>query len=300
MNLAGSVLLCAALFASCSKSEETIDNGLAIRLNAGMKATVNSRAAVNNGDAFVAQVVGWETQDANNNYATAAKWNTTATITASEAITNVQFDKGQFYNGDKVTKTFMKAWSPNGTLATDGTVTFTSNGTVDVMLAPEVHGSAIDKGAKNLAFAHMLTQIKFLVVGDETFITNGTKVKSITVKEAQLPTGLNLTNNAVTYAAAAPLPIPDINAQLLTDREVAAGSCVMIMPFAGKTFKVDVVTNDGTTDTPHNDIVITIDKDENFVAGRAYTISLSFGAPGINGTASVTPWSTGTGSGTVE
>lgn len=300
MNLAGSVLLCAALFASCSKSVETVDDGLAIRLNAGMRATVNSRAAVNNGDTFVAAVAGWETKETNNNYATEAKWSTEATITASEAAANVQFKKAAFYNGDKVTKTFMKAWSPAGTLAVDGTVTFTSNGSEDVMLAPEVHGSAIDKGVKNLAFAHMLTQIKFLVVGDETFITNNTRVKSITVKEAQLPTGLNLNNNAVTYAAATPLAIPDINAQLLADREVPAGSCVMIMPFSGKTFKVDVVTNDGTTDTPHSDIVITIDKDENFVAGRAYTISLSFGAPGINGTASVTPWSTGTGSGTVE
>lgn len=304
MILAGSALLCAALFTGCSKSEETVGNDLAIRLSAGMKTTLN-RAAINTTDKFSAGVAGWETSESTNNYATAAKWLTTAQITAAEAAANVQLDKGQFYNGDG-SKTFMKAWFPAGELAADGKVNFvgkpdyTADGTVDVMLAPEVHGSAYDKSIKNLAFDHKLTQIKFLVVGDKKFIDEKTMVKSITVKEAQLPTGIDLTNNSVIYATTAPLVVPDINAQLLTDREVAAGSCVMIMPFVGNTFKVDVVTNNGTADTTYTDIVITIDKDENLVAGRAYTISLAFGAPGINVSASVTPWSTGTGSGTVN
>lgn len=301
MILAGSALLCAAIFTGCSNNEEQIDNALAIRLNAGVKTPV-TRAAINTGDKFSAGVAGWETDQVSADYATAANWNTTATVTAAATAANVILDKAQFYNPTETTKTFIKAWHPAGKLNEDGTVTFPANadGSVDVMTTTAISGSAKDNGIKNLTFDHKLTQIKFKVVGDATFVSAGIKLMYIRIKDAKLPTGLNLVNNVVTYAAPALFTVPNIDAQPLTDKEVPAGNSVMIEPFAGNTFKADVVTNDGTTDKTYSDVVITIDTDDAFQSGKAYTITLAFGAPGINVSASVTPWTTGTGSGTVK
>lgn len=300
MNITGFALLCATIFTGCSKGEETVTDGLAIRLNAGMQNTV-TRSAVNSGDKFTAQVAGWEVAaGGTKDYGTTSTWSTTAEITASETTGNIALAEGQFYNPTETIRTYLKAWYPQGE-PVGGVVNFTSDGMVDVMLASEVVGSAIDNKIKSLNFKHKLTQLKFELLGDETFANSNITVKSITVLDARLPNGFDLTKDEVKYTDAAALLIPGISTpQALTTQKTRVGNSVMIAPFVGNTFKADVVTNNGSIDTTYSGITVTIDNDANFVEGRAYTICLIFNAPGISVSATVTPWTTGTGSGTVN
>lgn len=300
INVTGFALLCATIFAGCSKSEEAVNNGFAIRLSAGIQNTVN-RAAVNDGDKFIAQVAGWEVASGvTKDYATPSKWITTAEITADETAGNVVLAEGQFYNPTETTRTYLKAWHPQGE-PVNGMVSFSSDGTLDVMLASEVVGSAADNKVKNINFRHKLTQLKFELLGDQTYAQNAISVKSITILDARLPNGLDLATDEVKYAGAGALTVPGIDApQVLTTQKMPIGHSVMVEPFVGNTFKVDVVTNNGYKDTTYPGITITIDKDVTFVEGRVYTICLIFNAPGISVSAAVTPWTTGTGSGTVN
>ena len=110
----------------------------------------------------------------------------------------------------------MKAWYPQGTLNDDGTVSFAGDadyrgdGTDDVLLSAEVSGSALEAGAKTLAFKHLTTQLRFTVQGDALFGTT-TTVKSITVKGTGVPTGLDLRSDALVYDASAGVSVPGID-----------------------------------------------------------------------------------------
>lgn len=303
--LAGAFLLCATALTGCSQNEDANNgNPLEIRLGAGLQVTGGStRAAINTGSKFKAGIAGWESTTAPVDYAsTAATWSTKSTITAAETAGAIVLDEAKFYSGNASTVTYMKAWYPTGDLQ-NGIVTFsgndfTTNGTTDVMLAGEINGSSTDNGLKNFKFEHKLTQLKFVILGDAGF--QGDALTSIAIKGAELPTGLNLATNMVTYATAADLLVPETASQIITDKAATTGLPVMIKPIKSQTFKIDVVTTDGTTPSTFNDIIVTIDDDVELLAGKAYTITLSFGSAGINASASVTPWTEGTGSGTIK
>ena len=70
----------------------------------------------------------------------------------------------------------------------------------------------------------------------------------------------------------------------------------MIEPFKGNTMSLDV----RTSATLYEDVQVIIDEDSDFQPGKAYTITLTFTQESISLKASVTEWTTGTGSGIVE
>lgn len=304
--------LAIATLASCSKGEpgdtNAPSNNHEIRLNAGVpQATVapSSRSPILTNDTFTAAVAGWESSSGSATYTETATWATTANITAKEAMQTIPLDQKQVYNVNSAFKTYMLAWHPAGTL-TSGEVAFDNpTGEVDAMLVKgEVVGSSADNSGKTLAFAHMTTQLKFVVKGDNTLAT-GTKLNSIKIKNVQIANGFSLAATpTVKYAIAADLSVPAIAADLIipiktTAAEVTpavAGNAVMINPPTGNQIKLDIETSNST----YNDVAVTIDNDTNFLPGKAYTITLTFMQTGISLGATVDNWTTGTGSGNVN
>lgn len=300
------LLLAAASLCACSKSEsgEQLSGGDAIRLSAGLpSASVQSKAAINSGDKFTPAVAGWESTAAAS-YTAAPTWNTTTSeITASATAQEVELTAPQVYNANGAVKTYMKAWYPQGTLSS-GTVTFTTNdsykgdGTDDVLLAGEVSGSKSDRENKVLAFEHLTTQLKFLVKAG-TGLAAGTKLTKIELKNVDVPNGINLATNALLTSSKNALSVPDIDGNLVigtTETGDVAGSPLMIVPPTGKTVTLKVTTSAAEFDN----IVATIDNDDKFQAGKAYTITLTFDQKNIELSATLAEWSDGAGTGLVE
>ena len=301
------LLLAAACLCACSKSEssEQIPGGEAeIRLSAGLPAaSVQSNAPIESGDKFTPAIAGWETPAAVN-YAASPTWRTTTSeITASAAAQAVMLTDRQVYNTNGRIKTYMKAWYPQGTLA-DGKVTFTGDasykgdGTDDVLLAGEVSGSKSDLENKVLAFRHLTTQLRFVVKADES-LASDTKITAIELKNVAVPAGIDLATDALTSTTKETLGVPDIDGNLVigtTETGDAVGNPLMIVPPAGNTVTLKVSTSTAESDN----IIATIDGDDEFQAGKAYTITLTFSQKNIELNATLAEWSAGTGSGLVE
>ena len=301
-------LLGALGLGSCSKdggssvgSGGVPDDGL-IRLSAGLQ--VISKAAVDTGTSFTAAVGGWQST-ATVDYGQARSWLSTAVVKASASAEALTLTPAQYYSQNGAEKTYMKAWYPQGLLADDGTVSFTGgddytgDGTDDILLASEVVGSAVDAAARTLAFSHLCTQLKFTVQGDALF-GETTKIKSIAIKDAGVPTGLDLKQHKLLCDVRA-LEVPGAaNTLIVSSKAAMAGSPVMVRPFGAKTFKIDVATLDAQNkEIVYRDVVVTV-SDDNTLPGKAYTVALTFAGFKIDVTASVTPWmETGTGSGDV-
>lgn len=289
-----------ALLASCSGSEvdEVIDNGqpVAINLSGGVQATtVVSRTPITSGSKFTATVLGWEAADATPPaYTSDAKWNsTTEEITASSIAGKITLTTPQYYQSNGL-KTYMKAISPVGTVATS-TYTFTApltDGSVDVLVADAVAG---DKNtvASALAFKHALTQFNFKVKKGDGLGDNAT-ITSIKLNGVKLPTGVDLSTNALALGSATTIPALTGGNIVIGDEAASAGAPVMVAPIATADLSLDIVTSDGTFAGVK---VTTIGN--NFKAGTSYTITLTFKKK-IEASASVEEWETGEGEGTVE
>lgn len=288
------------LLAGCSKNEnaggDTQEGPVPVRLNSGI-LEVTTRSVVDAGSTFTASVAGWETEGTVD-YAAPAAWTNTPTITASTSTPGsaVTLSPARYYNADDNVKTYIKGWHPAGTLS-DGKVTFeNTDGTVDAMITEAVVGSKVDAEGKNLVFGHLTTQLKFMVKTGEG-VAEGTTIRSITIKDAELPAGFDLTDNGVTYKSAADLFVPNLTETAIPTTAASVGDPVMIKPFSGNTVRLDIQTSEAS----FTDVTATIDDDANFLPGKAYTITLTFQQKEVELTATVTAWdNTGTGSATIE
>ena len=301
--------LALGMMASCSNTEvegiDAVDNGepVAIQVTAGVKTNVVaglSRAPLVSGT-FEATILGWEGTDTPE-YSTAAPWLVTGKNISVTESTTVKLDK--YYDTNNATKTYMKACYPVGTV-TNGVYNFTDidkDGSVDVLYAGEISGSRAAAPTTGFVFNHMLTQIKFSIKAGDGLL-NGTKLKSITLKEPQVATGINLKTNAlVTEAPSTPISVKIAEGGIEIqdgDAKLIENSELMIAPTTGKTMSLTVVTNDGTKDKTFDNVVVTVDGSEFFAAGTAYTVTLTFKEK-ISVETTVTAWKDGTGSGTVE
>ncbi len=296
-----------SVLAGCSKEYAgNNDNGALVPIELGAGVNVISRAVISSGSEVKAGIAGWEAASAPT-YAETPSWggnNDSEVITtkANETAQSVSWTSQRYYAPDGKT-TYMKAWSPAGTFSTGNTVSFTNtDGSVDVLLAPVVSGSKTGKVSDPLAFRHMTSQIKFSVKKGEG-LTEGTKITSITIKNAQLPTGFDLKkgiddDGAVTYAAAADLTVPKIDGSQEISNAAAGdpvGDAVMVKPIASKTFTVDITTNNAS----YANKTVTVSTDQ-VLAGYAYEITLTFGQAGIELTATVADWKTASGSAEIQ
>lgn len=304
-------ILAIASLTCCTKGDKNgglgPDDSAPIVLNAGVPtatARSESKAPIVSNSTFTAMVAGWEASGTVD-YTQSASWNTTtSTITASAVAQAITLTTAQVYNTNSAIKTHIKAWYP-AEAPTLNVVSFTNtDGSVDAMLSTSIVGSKSDRRDKTLAFVHKTTQLKFIVKKGEG-LAAGTTIDKITVKDAELPTGFDLTKeatatDAVSYAAIADLDVADITPGAITIGTTptgdAAGSPLMIKPITGNTVMLDITTNNNT----YTGIKATIDNDPDFVEGRAYTITLIFGQSSVDLKTTVADWTTETGSGNVQ
>lgn len=287
------VLLCLVVI-GCSEQRVDIptESDRTIILKAALSTT---KGSIDGGSSFTASVVGWETS-ATVDCTSAINWHSTALVTASSTSSAIDMQPEQLYNGNYVTQTYIKAWHPSASPTVQGTVIFagTQDGTTDVLFADAVVGSIVTL-PKPLVFKHMLTQLKFQVVGDVDYVTKGNAVTSIVINGVELPAGINLSTNDVIYSAAADIALPSVTTPVaITSTPSAVGSAVMMKPVTGNTIIIDVKTSIADYDG----VLVTIDTDSNFVPGKAYTITLNFaGQGGISVGSTVSEWKAGSGSG---
>lgn len=298
-----SFLAVGVLLAGCSKNEEgslPVNND-PTPIVLGTSVDASTKAPVVNGTSVSAGIAGWE-NTSSETYAAAPLWNTTIATTASATTAQtVTWTKQYYYNADENTTTYMKAWYPVGTLSGTSVTFPNTDGSVDALLAPVVSGAKNNKDGKVLAFAHQTAQINFKVKAG-TGLDATTKLRSIKIKNAQLPTGFDLAKeitaaDAVTYATAADLTVPGITADATTisGTETSVGNPVMIKPITGNTFSIDVETNNAT----YTGKTVTV-TGTNVEAGTAYDVTLTFTQSTIELKATVTAWKDATGSANLE
>ena len=297
-----------ALFVSCTNDNEPGTGNAPVPIQVGgsigMEATV-TKAAINPDDAnpaeFQAGIAGWETNAAAD-YSQAPKWETSLTLKAYKTVhSDYKVSTGQYYNQDEAVTTYMKAWHPAGTLS-GTTVTFTNdNGTEDAMLAGIVSGNKTNEGTVHqLNFKHMTTQIKFEAKVDANLPTGTSfNVTSLQlVKDAgngvtvDVPTGFDLTkgpdeDGAVTFTSKDAITMTTNTTISSTTDATSIDGGFLIKPCNKIAVKAEA---SGVT----YDAVVVGAPAGSFVAGTAYTVTLTFSGAQILVTATVDEWTNAT------
>lgn len=297
-----------AFFVSCTNDNEPGTGNAPVPIQVGgsigMEATV-TKAAINPDDAnpaeFQAGIAGWESNAAAD-YSQAPIWNTSLPLKAYKtAQSDYKVSTGQYYNQDKAVTTYMKAWHPAGTL-NGTTVTFPNdNGTEDAMLAGIVSGNKTnEETVHQLNFKHMTTQIKFEAKVDAN-LPSGTSfnVTSLQlVKDAgngvtvDVPTGFDLTkgpdeDGAVTFTSKDAITMTTNTTISSTTDATSIDGGFLIKPCEKIAVKAEA---SGVT----YDAVVVNAPAGDFVAGTAYTVTLTFSGAQILVTATVDEWTEAT------
>ena len=297
-----------AFFVSCTNDNEPGTGNAPVPIQVGgsigMEATV-TKAAINPDDAnpaeFQAGIAGWES-DAAADYSQAPKWKTSLTLKAYKtAQSDYKVSTGQYYNQDEAVTTYMKAWSPAGSVS-GTTVTFDNlDGSVDAMLAGIVSGNKTNEGTVHqLNFEHMTTQIKFEAKVDAN-LPSGTSfnVTSLQlVKDAgngvtvDVPTGFDLTkgpdeDGAVTFTSKDAITMTTNTTISSTTDATSIDGGFLIKPCNKIAVKAEA---SGVT----YDAVVVDAPAGGFVAGTAYTVTLTFSGAQILVTATVDEWTNAT------
>lgn len=285
------LLSAGVLMAGCSKKEEVRVEPLTISLGAGVITPSTKAPVVNDDTSLTCGIVGWESVG-EDNYTDAPNWNTTVSVVASSTYQPVTWEEQKLYNPDHQVTTYMKSWYPAGVLEGTGVTFENQEGDVDVMMAAPVSGSAEDTDGKTLLFDHKTAQIHFKVVAGEGLAAD-TKLRKITIQQVQLPVGIDLTTDEILYAEAADLTVAGIEQDAITigQEAVDAGNPVMVKPFSGNTFLVNVQTNK----VAYANRLVVVDTDD-VVAGTSYEVTLTFSMVGITPTAVINGWVAATGS----
>ena len=301
-----------ALFVSCTNDNEPGTGNAPVPIQVGgsigMEATV-TKAAINpdasGTTTFTAGIAGWEAEQNAEDYTNNPTWGTTVSLKAYTSTatgkTNGTWAEAQYYPQNKNTYTYMKAWHPAGALSST-TVTFeNTDGSIDAMLAGIVSGNKTNEGTVHqLNFKHMTTQIKFEAKVDAN-LPSGT---SFNVTSLQLvkddnegvtldvPTGFDLSkapdaDGAVEFTPKDAITMPSLSSTAITTTATPVGSEFLIKPcdkIAVKAVASEVTYDAVVVDAPAG----------GFVAGTAYTVTLTFSGAQILVTATVDEWTEAT------
>lgn len=205
-----------------------------------------------------------------------------ATVGTSGAIT---FGTTQYYLANGYNSKLV-GWYPVATPAL-GVLTFTLDGSTDVMLTDEQTGNKA-ANFSTLTFAHKLTQIQIQAYAEDAAAQTlwGDITAAIQIKN-QSPSCTITLPSTVTFSGTAGDVAMSIASATLPVGSSSAVSCgyAMIPPAAA--LQINVTTASGGTKT--------IDlPTQAYAAGTAYVISLLFKSTGISPTVAITAWTTQT------
>lgn len=295
-----SMLAMAAMVSCTSESDPIIDGPDAAKVE--IKATagilkVETKAPVTGNALTGVQILRKDGTDD-----TGAWGATPIVVNITDAATNIFTSDPQYYTPDDKNAYFI-GFYPAGTVS-GAIVTFngTMTGKEDVLLSGAVEAgkkSAIK--AATFDFQHKLTLLKFTFIKGAGYPA-GDAVKSVTVKGAELPASINLSDGTITYTTSNATGISAFTSKNygIIDGEgtgISDEDALMIEP--GKDLSLEIVTNNGTFTVGKIKIG---DNDENkTVSGSQYNVKLTFTATAINATATIASWGTPLeGSGTVQ
>lgn len=199
---------------------------------------------------------------------------------------------GKFYPVDGSAVNFV-GYAPSGGTLSAGSVSFTIDGTDDVMYAGVASGTKVQAIAgthPNLVFEHMLTQLQFQVVAEDVAgvpaVAAWGDVTKIEVLSQPNTIALALASGTATASGTAVFT-GFSGTQALTTTLTGVGNGTMIFPVNAATLSLKVYT----VNCPEGQQVDLLSK--TFVAGSAYKVNLTFKATAIVLTATVTPWADG-------
>ena len=313
-NLAVSMLAMASIAAmvSCSSNNDPVDevgNGekVEIKLSAGL---ISTKAPIENG-------IGDNANYPSANVlldliaapdAATAVWTAINTVASKPNLTTngiVDFSSTTklYYNANETLKSHILAYSPSGDNTTAGSVTWTIDGSNDIIVAQAVSGSKSSVvGA--LTFEHLLTQLQVEVQGDAAAISTFGNITSIQVKDALTKPKMTFTDDKVTTLdwtnsdkATLKVFTPGTNNAIssasITNTFTSVGY-IMLQPAASYTLLIT------TEKMASKEVTVTMENTA--AAGSAHKIQLTFSATSIEPTATLTGWKTSTdkGTGTVE
>ena len=295
----------AAMTACTSEGDpiDEVDVKVPIELNAGV-LEISSKAVVNPGDAFEAQVIASETTKT---YTTSLWTESGAGNISVDTDGKVSFNPIQYYPADGKT-IYMIGYSPRAT-ASNGKVAYTIQGDNDIMVSNEISGSRTNKSStgKELNFKHLLTQLQIKVIAaDKDAIDAWGDITSIEVVDASTTVELDLTQGVLTetssktianvhvdYDFTTALTLPNSAASPTAEEAKPAGN-VMVLPSDTK-YQLLIKTEKNTDGITIDPSVVSTE------ASKAYEIKLTFKASNVDVTASVGQWEPVTGgTGTVE
>lgn len=294
-----SIAATVAAMTACTSESDPInditnpkDAKVEIKLNAGVLG-VETKAAITTSTTFIATIAGWEGSTAPST-TTQPTWNTTTEVISGGATSaEVKLTTPQYYNPNGE-KTFIIGYYPTGTLK-DGKVTFTNTkGDVDVMMTSiEDAGTRTSSSATAITFSHKLSQLKMNIKKDNS-LNEDVTLTSITVKNAEIPTGFDIATGEITYETAKDIAISNISNNTINSNSGSAGDAIMIKPISTKQITLDIVTSQGT----FTNIPVTLSTEDTH-GGTSYDIELTFKKKAIDVTATVTDWTQANGTGEV-
>lgn len=312
-KLMSSMLVMAAMTSmiSCS-TEDVLDNGgqvdngkpVEIRLNAGVNE-ITTKAAIKPLDAFSAQIIARKTTDADYSTPLWGKYEN-GNISVAATSGEVKFDTKQYYPADGSSIT-MRGFAPQTTNITNNIVSYTIDGTMDIMVTEEVEAAKPTTGSTNtpkpLAFNHRLTQLQIKVrAQDKAAIDAWGKITNITIN-AVTTLELNLGTGELKAKATSPTSddlrledFPTEGKELTVVDEASAVLAGSVMVLPSKTaYKLKITTEKNSTP---KEIEIT---PAETAESHTHAVTLTFKGTEILATATAGPWTAGTaGTGTVE
>lgn len=284
-------LAAVAALASCSQEEsnnvpEVVPGNVPIIVNAGLGATVESKAAVN-GSSFANN-----TQNAFNLFAftqaATGDWSTDDYFKDLPVDCNAEgeFHTGEFYpaGGNDL---YFYAYAPGGESYTSSgsTVAFTITGQEDIMYAGEVTGNATSQPKLN--FTHKLMKVKFKVALDESMTNQTVTLSKIVIKNVGTKYDLDLSNGNLTANASqvnGNLTLPVSNQTVNSGEAQEVNGEIMLSPQTG--LQIEATAGNQTFKTTEGVTIPTP------TAGNEYTITLTFNGVEIIPTVTITPWNT--------
>lgn len=319
----------ALVMASCSKEEvpgtnpDGVANAVAIRIGQTVKG-LETKAPVVNGSDVVATVLMHDANSTTPNWSSFTPKSDNSPTGTSNAFEDdnerATYSTATFKAGTNLDVVLTPALyypstnyahimgvAPAGTVSNTEVTMKVKDGMQDVMVS-----ESVDAGTKGsptgsivLSFAHKTTQLTFkmkLVAQASDGLWGGTaSLKSISIKNAQLPTGVTIASGDVIWGDAALFTVPGINSVPIAATEGSVGSPVMINALG--TVVIDAVITAGGKDWTFNDVTVKNDSDGNLAAviGSSHEITLTVKEPktvadsekAITAKATVTPWTVG-------
>lgn len=184
-----------------------------------------------------------------------------------------------------------------GAITTDGTVTYTLDGTQDLLYATEISGNRTDghrfsgntnAANKPLAYGHLLTQLQFKAkMSSGTASGTTATVKKITVNNVKTAATVKLSDGTTTFADT---PTSSISLEPTSGSENGSGGVavsgttpvaignLLLPPLASGTYTITVEATVGGSDKTYPGVSIT--GSNLFQAGNSHVITLTIGSPG--------------------